>query len=236
MNSLENREISGRDGSDQPKSWCVVQAERDGSNEFSNYQLGSLNTTDTLEEDLDNYDFIIHNGDLAYANGYISQWDQFIEQVEVLSSRVPYMTTRSSPKLPPPHFHISPSLVWIFYWSCKQPISLSFRVPSYWISLECGREVERRYLSFGEQTNSYDFLVVLLNFSTVKVLGKSSSSVTLSHGAYVKSWTYFVSSGNHERDWPFSGSYYNNSDSGGECGVPAQTLFSMPAKNRANSW
>jgi phosphodiesterase/alkaline phosphatase D-like protein len=71
-----------------------MQAERDGSNEFSNYQLGCLNTTDRLAEDLDNFDFILHNGDLAYANGYIAQWDQFIEQVEVLSSRVPYMTSR----------------------------------------------------------------------------------------------------------------------------------------------
>ncbi|CAM6117218.1 unnamed protein product [Calypogeia fissa] len=112
------------------------KAEEDGSNEFSNYQLAALNTTNTLAEDLDNYDFIVHNGDLAYANGYISQWDQFLEQVEVLSSRVPYMTT----------------------------------------------------------------------------------------------------SGNHERDWPSSGSYYTTSDSGGECGVPSQSLFNMPAKNRANYW
>jgi hypothetical protein len=46
----------------------------------------------------------------------------------------------------------------------------------------------------------------------------------------------FATSGNHERDWPNSGSYYNTSDSGGECGVPAQSLFNMPAKNRANYW
>jgi hypothetical protein len=32
----------------------MFQAERDGSNEYSNYQPGSLNTTDQLIKDLDN--------------------------------------------------------------------------------------------------------------------------------------------------------------------------------------
>jgi hypothetical protein len=43
-------------------------------------------------------------------------------------------------------------------------------------------------------------------------------------------------SGNHERDWPGSGSFYGNSDSGGECGVLAETMFYVPAENRANFW
>lgn len=112
------------------------KAERDGSNEYSNYQPGSLNTTDRLVEDLDNIDIIFHIGDLSYANGYLSQWDQLTELVEPLSGSVPYM----------------------------------------------------------------------------------------------------VASGNHERDWPGSGSFYQNTDSGGECGVVAQTMYYMPAKNRAKFW
>ncbi|KAI3882151.1 hypothetical protein MKX03_024394, partial [Papaver bracteatum] len=44
----------------------------------------------------------------------------------------------------------------------------------------------------------------------------------------------FNFSGNHERDWPNSGSFYNTADSGGECGVPAETMFYVPAENRAN--
>jgi hypothetical protein len=43
-------------------------------------------------------------------------------------------------------------------------------------------------------------------------------------------------SGNHERDWPGTGSFYGNSDSGGECGVLAETMFYVPAENRANFW
>ena len=72
----------------------VFQAERDGSNEYSDYQPGSLNTTDQLIKDLKNIDIVFHIGDITYSNGYISQWDQFTSQVEPIASRVPYMIAR----------------------------------------------------------------------------------------------------------------------------------------------
>ncbi|XP_022135474.1 nucleotide pyrophosphatase/phosphodiesterase-like isoform X2 [Momordica charantia] len=112
------------------------KGQRDGSNEYSNYQPGALNTTDQLIKDLNNIDIVFHIGDLSYANGYLSEWDQFTAQVEPIASRVPYM----------------------------------------------------------------------------------------------------VASGNHERDWPNTGSFYANMDSGGECGVPAETMFYFPAENRAKFW
>ncbi|KAJ6720866.1 PURPLE ACID PHOSPHATASE-RELATED [Salix viminalis] len=110
--------------------------EVDGSNEYNNYQRGSLNTTKQLIEDLKNIDIVFHIGDICYANGYLSQWDQFTAQVEPIASTVPYM----------------------------------------------------------------------------------------------------IASGNHERDWPGTGSFYGNSDSGGECGVLAETMFYVPAENRAKFW
>uniref|UniRef100_A0A453L810 Purple acid phosphatase n=1 Tax=Aegilops tauschii subsp. strangulata TaxID=200361 RepID=A0A453L810_AEGTS len=70
--------------------------ERDGSNEYQNYQPASLNTTDALIRDLDNTDIVFHIGDISYANGYLSQWDQFTQQVEPITSRVPYMMARSA--------------------------------------------------------------------------------------------------------------------------------------------
>ncbi|MED6150973.1 putative inactive purple acid phosphatase 27, partial [Stylosanthes scabra] len=112
------------------------KAERDNSNEYANYQPGSLNTTDQLIKDLENYDIVFHIGDLPYANGYISQWDQFTAQVQDISSTVPYM----------------------------------------------------------------------------------------------------IASGNHERDWPNTGSFYDTPDSGGECGVPAETMYYYPAENKAKFW
>lgn len=112
------------------------KAERDGSNEYNDYQPGSLNTTDQLIKDIDNIDVVFHIGDISYANGYLSQWDQFTAQVEPIASTVPYM----------------------------------------------------------------------------------------------------IASGNHERDWPGTGSFYENIDSGGECGVLAETMFYVPAENRAKFW
>jgi len=112
------------------------KAEVDGSNEFNDFEPGSLNTTNQLIKDLKNIDMVFHIGDITYANGYLSQWDQFTAQVEPIASTVPYM----------------------------------------------------------------------------------------------------VGSGNHERDWPGSGSFYGNLDSGGECGVPAQNMFYVPAENREQFW
>jgi acid phosphatase type 7 len=43
-------------------------------------------------------------------------------------------------------------------------------------------------------------------------------------------------SGNHERDWPNSVSFYAGLDSGGECGVLAETMHYVPTENRANYW
>ncbi|KAK7274958.1 hypothetical protein RIF29_16061 [Crotalaria pallida] len=110
--------------------------EVDGSNEYNNFQRGSLNTTKQLIRDLENIDVVFHIGDISYANGYLSQWDQFTAQVEPIASAVPYM----------------------------------------------------------------------------------------------------IASGNHERDWPGTGSFYQNMDSGGECGVLAENMFYVPASNRAKFW
>ncbi|KAF5752049.1 inactive purple acid phosphatase 1-like [Tripterygium wilfordii] len=110
--------------------------EVDGSNEYNNFQRGSLNTTKQLIQDLKNIDIVFHIGDICYANGYISQWDQFTAQIEPIASTVPYM----------------------------------------------------------------------------------------------------IAIGNHERDWPGTGSFYQNMDSGGECGVLSGTMFYAPAENRDKFW
>ncbi|KAK6251935.1 hypothetical protein QUC31_013655 [Theobroma cacao] len=126
QNSLQRVVIFGDMGKD----------EADGSNEYNDFQHGALNTTKQLIRDLNNIDIVFHIGDICYANGYLSQWDQFTAQVEPIASTVPYM----------------------------------------------------------------------------------------------------IASGNHERDWPGSGSFYGTKDSGGECGVLAETMFYIPAENRAKFW
>jgi len=150
------------------------QAEADGSNEFNDFQPGSLNTTYQIIRDLENIDMVVHIGDICYANGYLSQWDQFTAQIEPIASTVPYMIGRSVGCL-------------ISVLPCYVPL------PPIHVYILAHRLQE---------------LVFFL----------------------------FFCSGNHERDWPGTGSFYGNRDSGGECGVPAQTVFYTPAENRAKFW
>lgn len=126
QNSLQRVVIFGDMGKD----------EADGSNEYNQFQPGALNTTNQLINDLDNIDIVFHIGDICYANGYISQWDQFTSQIEPIASTIPYM----------------------------------------------------------------------------------------------------LASGNHERDWPGTGSFYGNMDSGGECGVLVQNMFYVPTENGDKFW
>ena len=77
----------------------TLQGEVDGSSEYNDFQPGSLNTTKQLIRDLNNIDIAFHIGDICYANGYLSQWDQFTAQVEPIASRIPYMIARFVCKL-----------------------------------------------------------------------------------------------------------------------------------------
>src|SRR4051794_15900344 len=43
-----------------------------------------------------------------------------------------------------------------------------------------------------------------------------------------QSMPWMTIDGNHERDYPGSGSLYTGKDSGGECGVPYEHRFHMP--------
>ena len=61
--------------------------------EINDNQPGALTTTDALVKDIDNYDVVFHNGDLVYADGYLSEWDQFSDQISNITKRVPYMVS-----------------------------------------------------------------------------------------------------------------------------------------------
>lgn len=71
-----------------------MQEEADGSNEYNDFQHGALNTTKQLIKELKDTNIVFHIGDISYANGYLSQWDQFTSQVEPIASAVPYMLAR----------------------------------------------------------------------------------------------------------------------------------------------
>ena len=54
----------------------------------------SINTTHTISNPIwrDNSDFVLHIGDISYARGYLSEWDDFLNQIEPISSYLPYQT------------------------------------------------------------------------------------------------------------------------------------------------
>jgi hypothetical protein len=47
---------------------------------------------------------------------------------------------------------------------------------------------------------------------------------------------WMTSIGNHERDFPHSGSYFGTQDSGGECGIPYERRFPMPTAAEDKPW
>ncbi|KAJ4778500.1 Purple acid phosphatase [Rhynchospora pubera] len=53
---------------------------------------------------------------------------------------------------------------------------------------------------------------------------------------YASRVSYMAAIGNHERDYPGSGSFYSLTDSGGECGVPYGTYFQMPVSATDKPW
>ncbi|KAJ4778499.1 Purple acid phosphatase [Rhynchospora pubera] len=53
---------------------------------------------------------------------------------------------------------------------------------------------------------------------------------------YASRVPYMAAIGNHERDYPGSGSFYSLTDSGGECGVPYGTYFQMPVSATDKPW
>ncbi|GMH34491.1 hypothetical protein BSKO_02325 [Bryopsis sp. KO-2023] len=56
------------------------------------YCTGSINTINRLETELD-AQLIIHNGDVGYSMGYVSTWDLFMEGIQKVATRIPYMTS-----------------------------------------------------------------------------------------------------------------------------------------------
>lgn len=74
------------------------QVETDGSNEASQ-MVGSKQTTDALIKDvqqgvinLNMSAAVFHIGDISYARGYASLWEQFFYQLSSIQPRVPWMT------------------------------------------------------------------------------------------------------------------------------------------------
>jgi len=58
-------------------------------------ELGALKTIDSISNLIDTEDqprFLLHFGDISYATGYMSEWDEFMSEIEPIAAHMPYMT------------------------------------------------------------------------------------------------------------------------------------------------
>ncbi|THG22825.1 hypothetical protein TEA_009449 [Camellia sinensis var. sinensis] len=257
--------------------------EADGSNEYNNFQHGSLNTTKQLIRDLENIDIVFHIGDICYANGYLSQWDQFIAQIEPIASTVPFMVASNHERdwsgtssfygnmdsggecgvLAETMFYVPANTRYVSHQLCRYTYRLGHRLfngtyiwsPHYQFraSPYPGQNSPQRVVIFGDMgkdeadgSNEYNnFQHGSLNTTKQLIRDLENIDIVFHIGdicyanGYLSQWDqftaqiepiastvpYMVASGNHERDWPGTGSFYGNMDSGGECGVLAETMF-----------
>lgn len=58
-------------------------------------ELGALRTivslNKLLNDDDEKLDLILHFGDISYATGYLSEWDEFMHAIRPVAARIPYM-------------------------------------------------------------------------------------------------------------------------------------------------
>lgn len=73
--------------------------------QFAKGDPGAANTTRWLLRDHQSHtaDFVLHNGDLSYAMGYSAEWESFHDNIEPLSSQVPWMITVGNHERDWPH-------------------------------------------------------------------------------------------------------------------------------------
>ena len=56
----------------------VLQAHADGSNEAGNSEIPSIAVSKAIAAEVANgYTMNVHNGDLAYADGFLADWDNY---------------------------------------------------------------------------------------------------------------------------------------------------------------
>merc|ERR1719491_521761 len=59
-------------------------------------EIYSINTSHTISRftngEFDSTDAVVHIGDISYAVGFLSEWDDFLYEIENVSSHIPWMT------------------------------------------------------------------------------------------------------------------------------------------------
>ncbi|GFR45131.1 hypothetical protein Agub_g6511 [Astrephomene gubernaculifera] len=152
------------------------QGELDGSLEGSE-MFASLNTTRRMAAEGGGaaggvgapYSLLLHNGDLSYARGYGTQWDNFMHQIQPLAARMPYMVAAGN------HERDWPGSGDIFQvedsgGECGVPMERRFAMPyqgtgKQWYAFEYGPVFFLQYSTeqpFEPGSEQYEFIVQTL--------------------------------------------------------------------------
>ncbi|CAL8462222.1 g1753 [Coccomyxa elongata] len=71
----------------------LVKSQKDGSNEPGADEKPSVAITSSIAAEVANgYTMNVHNGDLAYADGFLADWDNYYEQISLFTRFLPFMT------------------------------------------------------------------------------------------------------------------------------------------------
>lgn len=83
------------------------KTEVDGSSEHWDWEPQALSTVDSMLKTLSKTNIAVHIGDISYAVGYSSQWDEFMDQILPISTNIPYMTCIGNHEFDYPNFTAS---------------------------------------------------------------------------------------------------------------------------------
>ncbi|KHN23986.1 Putative inactive purple acid phosphatase 27 [Glycine soja] len=146
---------------------------------------------------------------------------------ENLSMQVSNSISFANPKAPVyPRLALGKSWDEVSVWSKK----FSFKTSPY-----PGQNSLQRAIIFGDMGKYVDYQPGSLNTTDQLIKDLDYYDIVFHIGdmPYANGYT---SHGNHDRDWPNTGSLFDTPDSGGECGVFAETMYYFPAENRAKFW
>ena len=125
----------------------------DDAHSWQSYGSPSKHVMAQLISDLDEYDAVFHIGDISYATGYNSVWDEFLDQIEPIASKRPYLITLGNHEQDVPMSKFLPGYATTIYTrndsggECGVPALKNFKTPRAsdrepWYSIDLVRRNE----------------------------------------------------------------------------------------------
>ncbi|KAH1255117.1 putative inactive purple acid phosphatase 27 [Glycine max] len=111
---------------------------------------------------------------------------------------------------------------------CCLTVSVWSKKFSFKTSPYPGQNSLQRVIIFGDMGKDLDYYDIVFHIEDMPYANGYTSQgdqFTAQVQEISSTVPYIIASGNHERDWPNTGSLFDTPDSGGECGVFAETMY-----------